>query len=119
MPEILEQNYRYNANELTFQQDGEPPHHTLAARQYLYEILPDSWIGPRGPVTWPASSPDLSPFNFFCGTRESTNKSKLFYHISKFLSDIFRRKCHTSSDSRINSIKSLPVNFYSSRHAIS
>ena len=27
--------------------------------------MPDRWIGRRGPVEWPARSPDLTPMDFF------------------------------------------------------
>lgn len=48
-----------------FQQDGAPPHYALAVRQYLNEIFPNRWIGRRGPIEWPARSPDLTPLDYF------------------------------------------------------
>ena len=36
-----------------FQQDGAPPHYGIQVRQYLNQLLPDAWIGRRGPVEWP------------------------------------------------------------------
>jgi hypothetical protein len=48
-----------------WQQDGAPPHNTLRVRNTLNEMFPNKWIGNRGPVEWPARSPDLSPCDFF------------------------------------------------------
>ncbi|CAH1986436.1 unnamed protein product [Acanthoscelides obtectus] len=39
---------RYIANRLMFQQDGTPPHYALRVRQYLDQTFPDRWIGRRG-----------------------------------------------------------------------
>jgi transposase len=50
---------------LSFQQDGAPPHYSVAVRNWLNEKFPDRWIGRRGPIEWPARSPDLSPPDFF------------------------------------------------------
>lgn len=50
---------------LWFQQDGAPPHYAVPVRQYLNEIFPNRWIGRRGPVEWPARSPDLTPLDYF------------------------------------------------------
>ena len=48
-----------------FQQDGAPPHYGIQVRQYLNQLLPDAWIGRRGPVEWPPRSPDLTPLDFY------------------------------------------------------
>lgn len=50
---------------LWFQQDGAPPHYAVVVRQYLDEAFPQRWIGRRGPIEWPARSPDLNPLDFF------------------------------------------------------
>lgn len=50
---------------LWFQQDGAPPHHTIAVREFLHQQFPNKWIGNNGVVEWPARSPDLSPLDFF------------------------------------------------------
>lgn len=50
---------------LYFQQDGAPPHYALPVRAWLNERYPGKWIGRRGPVEWPARSPDLTPLDFF------------------------------------------------------
>lgn len=48
-----------------FQQDGATPHYTLAARQFLDKQLNGRWIGRRGPIEWPARSPDLTTCDFW------------------------------------------------------
>lgn len=48
-----------------FQQDGAPPHYALIVRDWLNEKFANRWIGRRGPIEWPARSPDLSPPDFF------------------------------------------------------
>ncbi len=50
---------------MLFQQDGAPAHYALIVRDWLNEKFPDRWIGRRGPIEWPARSPDLSPCDFF------------------------------------------------------
>lgn len=55
-----------NFQHLMFQQDGAPPHWTLAVRNYLNLTLPGRWIGRGSPfLPWPPRSPDLSPMDFF------------------------------------------------------
>ena len=58
-----------------FQQDGTPPHFSLAARQILTSNLPERWIGRRGAIEWPPRSPDLTPAGFWLW---SYLKSKVF-----------------------------------------
>jgi hypothetical protein len=48
-----------------FQQDGAGAHYAVQVRNWLDEKLPGRWIGRRGPIEWPARSPDLSPCDFF------------------------------------------------------
>jgi transposase len=50
---------------MLFQQDGAPPHYSLAVRAWLNEKFPGRWLGRRGPLEWPARSPDLTPCDFF------------------------------------------------------
>jgi hypothetical protein len=50
---------------LWFQQDGAPAHNSGIVRQFLEAEFPGRWIGTRGPVEWPARSPDLTPPDFF------------------------------------------------------
>ncbi|MFW5443335.1 MAG: hypothetical protein ACKE51_03370 [Methylococcaceae bacterium] len=59
MPRVAEQ------DGLLFQQDGAPPHYALIVRQWLNDTFPGAWIGRRGPMEWPARSPDLTPCDFF------------------------------------------------------
>src|SRR6185437_7270063 len=48
-----------------FMQDGAPPHYATIVRNFLDERYPERWIGRRGPVEWPARSPDLNPLDYF------------------------------------------------------
>ena len=48
-----------------FQQDGAPAHYSLKVREWLDKKFPNRWIGRRGPIEWPARSPDLTPPDFF------------------------------------------------------
>jgi len=48
-----------------FMQDGAPPHYAIVVRNFLDERFPAQWIGRRGPVEWPARSPDLNPLDYF------------------------------------------------------
>ena len=52
-------------NRIVFQQDGAPPHSAARVREYLNIVFRNRWIGRRGPMEWPARSPDLSPLDFF------------------------------------------------------
>lgn len=53
------------AGSLYFQQDGAPPHFTLAVRECLNENFPERWIGRGGPILWSPRSPDLNPLDYF------------------------------------------------------
>lgn len=55
----------YRLNEIWFQQDGCGPHNSRMVTDYLNQTFPNSWIGTRGPVAWPARSPDLNPLDFY------------------------------------------------------
>lgn len=48
-----------------FQQDGAAPHYGRDVRAYLDAVFIDQWIGRRGPIEWPARSPDLTPLDYF------------------------------------------------------
>jgi hypothetical protein len=48
-----------------WQQDGAPAHFKKSVREYLDVTFPGRWIGRRGPIPWPARSPDLTPMDFF------------------------------------------------------
>ena len=50
---------------LYFQQDGAPAHYALNVRDWLNQKFANRWIGRRGPIEWPARSPDLAPCDFF------------------------------------------------------
>lgn len=54
-----------NFRDIYFQQDGAPAHFANTVRAMLDRILPNKWIGRRGPIEWPPRSPDLTPLDFF------------------------------------------------------
>jgi hypothetical protein len=56
---------RQNHTTWYYQQDGAPPHYTLRAREILATNLFGRWIGRRGPIEWPARSPDFTPLDFW------------------------------------------------------
>jgi len=47
-----------------FQHDGAPGHAQRNDHQYLDDTFTNQWIGRSDPVSWPASSPDLSHLDF-------------------------------------------------------
>ncbi|KAI8780259.1 hypothetical protein BgiBS90_019453 [Biomphalaria glabrata] len=55
----------YGNDEFYFQQDGAPPHYHRDVRAYLDHNVPGQWIGRRGPIEFPAPSPDLTQLDFF------------------------------------------------------
>lgn len=67
-----------------FQQDGAPAHYHHQVRQYLDNWMGNRWIGRRGPVAWPARSPDLTPLDFFSvGLRKAGSVQRNPYHSGK------------------------------------
>lgn len=52
-------------NTIWFQQDGAPLHYARLVRDFLDNCFPRRWIGRRGPIEWPARSPDLTPLDYF------------------------------------------------------
>lgn len=52
-------------NTVYYQQDGAPSHNAGIISQFLNEQFGNCWFGNRGPIHWPARSPDLTPLDFF------------------------------------------------------
>ena len=52
-------------NEVWFQHDGCPAHNTRGVGTFLAEIFNNRVIANRGPVAWPARSPDFTPLDFY------------------------------------------------------
>ena len=48
-----------------FQQNGAPLHSYNRTRAHLNRKRPNKWIERRGPVPWPARSPDIEYWDFF------------------------------------------------------
>ena len=55
----------FGDDESYFQQDGAPCHYHHDVRAHLDAAFPDTWIGRRGTIEYPAHSPDLMPMDFF------------------------------------------------------
>ena len=51
--------------DVVYMHDGAPAHYARSVRHFLDKTFPDSWIGRRGWIDWPARSPDLTPTDFF------------------------------------------------------
>lgn len=57
--------YFSRRRQMIFQQDGASCHYSLNAREILNTEMPDQWIGRRGPIEWPARSPDLTACDYW------------------------------------------------------
>lgn len=71
---------------LRFMQDGAPPHFARSVRQWLDQNFGTRWIGRRGPIEWPARSPDMTPLDFY-----------LWGHVKQL---VFRRRPRNVDDLR-------------------
>lgn len=65
LPELLEDIPLHVRRDMFYQHDGASARFSVSARRILNEKFPNSWIGRRGPMNWPARSPDLNPMDFF------------------------------------------------------
>jgi hypothetical protein len=52
-------------NNVTFQQDGAPPHFANDVREFLDVNFPRRWIGRGRWKQWPPRSPDLTSLDFY------------------------------------------------------
>lgn len=71
-----------------FQQDGAPPHFARDVRNFLNENFTERWIDRRGPIEWPARSPDLTPLDYFLW---GYLKSKVYVTKPQNLDDLRQR----------------------------
>jgi hypothetical protein len=55
----------HHNNQMWFMQDGAPAHFNRNAREFLNNNYTNRWIGRRGPIAWPARSPDLNPLEYY------------------------------------------------------
>ena len=98
--------------ELYFQQDGAPPHYSLAVRAFLNQEFPHRWIGRRGAIEWPPRSPDITPMDFFMWgvlkekvyERNPKTVQELRQYITESFADIGRNQelCQTVCESVIH-----------------
>ena len=56
----------------TFSKMEHFPHYHRDAQAHLGAAFPDTWIGRRGAIEYPACSPHLTPLDFFCGDISKT-----------------------------------------------
>ena len=50
-------------------QDGDPAHRPLIVRERLHELFGDHIVAFNHDIEWPARSPDLTPCDFFYGSK--------------------------------------------------
>lgn len=96
-----------------YQQDGAPPHYSLVVREYLNEVFPNRWVGRRGPMEWPARSPDLTPLDFFLW---GYLKSRVYYSKPRDLEELRERirfECrHIDQGMRENVLEEFQLRLY-------
>jgi hypothetical protein len=84
-----------NLDHMMFEQDGAPPHWSLAVRQWLDKHFPTKWIGRNGPIAWPPRSPDITPMDFsLFGTvkdRVYSRKAKSMDQMKQFVIEEFEK----------------------------
>lgn len=54
-----------NLRKIFYMHDGASAHYAKSVRDFLDDKFRNRWIGRRGPIEWPARSPDLTPTDFF------------------------------------------------------
>lgn len=92
-----------------FQQDGAPPHYARNVRRYLDEVFPGRWLGRRGPIEWPARSPDLTPLDFFLWGHL---KSRVYQNRPNNLDDLKARIRHECNLVTPQTIQNVLTAFY-------
>jgi hypothetical protein len=63
--QLLENDPLALRNMMWYQHDGAPPHAARGVVEWLDNHFNGRWVGRRGPVQWPARSPDLNPLDFY------------------------------------------------------
>lgn len=56
---------REEIENIWFQQDGCPAHNTRDVQNLLRQEFNNNVISNKGPVSWPARSPDITPLDFY------------------------------------------------------
>lgn len=95
--------------DIWFHQDGAPPHYGVDVRLFLDNIFPRRWIGRRGPIEWPARSPDLSPLDFFLWGHLKTT---IYKERVQNLEDLEARIRHEIAEIPPNWLQNSLHNFY-------
>ena len=85
--DLIDQQRLMNYHNIVWQQDGAPAHNTIQVTQYLNNRY-DLWIGRRGPIHWPANSPDLAPPDLFLW---GYLKNKIYYNRNHNVQELIAR----------------------------
>jgi len=98
----------HNFSKLQFMQDGAPPHFATTVRAWLDDKFPLRWIGRRGPLEWPARSPDLTPLDFF-----------LWGYTKDVVYKTNPKTLHDLEEEIVNAIKNIPKEMiYDAAHSV-
>ena len=89
---------RMNLKEIHDMHDGALAHYAQSVRHFMDKTFRDRWIGQRGPIDWPARSPDLTPMDFFLW---GVIKERVYARKPQNL--------HTLKDTIVTEIHCLPV----------
>lgn len=65
LPNLLQNVPLEIRNNMWFMQDGAPSHTYGPVVAYLNGAYQNNWMGKKGPINWPARSPDLTPLDYF------------------------------------------------------
>ena len=88
---------------MLFLHNGAPAHFSRTVCLFLDVHYPHRWMGRRGPQTWPARSPDLTPLDFYLWGR----MKKLAYAEEIGSQEHLRQCIHGA----VNTIRVDPGNF--------
>ena len=80
-------------------QDGAPAYFSRITREFLNNNYTNRWIGRRGPIAWPARSPDLNPLNFYLWGHLKT----IVYDIPVATVEVLRNRIITACEKIRNS----------------
>lgn len=85
---------RHDFHNLYFMHDGAPPHYATKVRRHLDVTFPGKWIGRRGPIEYPARSPDLTPMDFsvwgIVKNSVYSKKPRTLAHMEQFIREAFQ-----------------------------
>lgn len=88
-----------------YQHDGCPAHSTHETKLYLDQCFPNAWIGRRGPIHWPARSPDLAPCDFFLWPYLKENLYKNSYDNINELKNAIVEECNNVTFRQLSHVR--------------